>query len=162
MITLIVAIDQDRVIGYKGKIPWHLKDDLRHFREKTLGKTVIMGQTTYESLKGPLPERINIVGSFEEDYQARHPKIQVVRDLEPFLIKCSKENKEYMVIGGASVYKLALPYASKIILSLVEGKHKGDTYFPEFEADFKLMASEQKEGFVVKYYVRRQTNVEVF
>ena len=151
MITLIAAMDGKRVIGFKGSIPWHLKSDLQHFKEATLGKTVIMGRKTFESLKKPLPERVNVVVTTQEYHQ---DGIVVEHDLESLLKRCQQEDKEYMVIGGASLYQGALKYADKIILSLVPGEHEGDTFFPLFEDDFYLVSIEDKDGFVVKIYKR--------
>lgn len=154
MITLIAAMDEERVIGYKGSIPWHIKEDLQHFKEATLNKPVIMGRKTYESLKGPLSDRLNIVVSSNPNYLQEHPEVRVIQDLESFLKRIQKEEAEYMIIGGASIYQESLPYADKIILSLVKGKHDGDTFFPEFESSFKLESQISKGDFSVLIYKR--------
>lgn len=154
MITLIAAMDEERVIGYKGSIPWHIKEDLKHFKEATLNKTVIMGRKTYESLKGPLSDRLNIVVSSNPNYLQEHPEVRVIKDLESFLKRIQKEEAEYMIIGGASIYQESLPYADKIILSLIKGKHDGDTFFPEFESSFKLESQISKGDFSVLIYKR--------
>ena len=154
MITLIAAMDEERVIGYKGSIPWHIKEDLQHFKEATLNKPVIMGRKTYESLKGPLSDRLNIVVSSNPNYLQEHPEVRVIQDLESFLKRIQKEEAEYMIIGGASIYQESLPYADKIILSLIKGKHDGDTFFPEFESSFKLESQILKGDFSVLIYKR--------
>lgn len=151
MITLIAAMDANRVIGYQGSIPWHLKSDLQHFKEQTLNKTVIMGRKTYDSLSGPLPNRENIVITSKEYLR---DDVKIEHDLQSLLGRVKNDPKEYMIIGGASLYEASLPYAYKIILSIVPGEHKGDTFFPIFEKDFKLVSEEQKDGFIVKIYQR--------
>ena len=154
MITLIAAMDEERVIGYEGSIPWHIKEDLQHFKEATLNKPVIMGRKTYESLKGPLSDRLNIVVSSNPNYLQEHPEVRVIQDLGSFLKRIQKEEAEYMIIGGASIYQESLPYADKIILSLIKGKHDGDTFFPEFESSFKLESQISKGDFSVLIYKR--------
>lgn len=154
MITLIAAMDEERVIGYEGSIPWHIKEDLQHFKEATINKPVIMGRKTYESLKGPLSDRLNIVVSSNPNYLQEHPEVRVIQDLGSFLKRIQKEEAEYMIIGGASIYQESLPYADKIILSLIKGKHDGDTFFPEFESSFKLESQISKGDFSVLIYKR--------
>ncbi len=131
-ITLVVAMARNRVIGRAGRLPWRLPADLRHFKAVTLGKPVIMGRRTWESLGRPLPGRRNIVLSRTPGYQA--PGAEVVSSLCKALL-ATAEAPEVMVIGGARVYERALPVADRIHLTEVDAEPEGDTRFPELPAD---------------------------
>jgi dihydrofolate reductase len=130
MISLIVAAARNRAIGKGGRLPWHLPDDLRHFRAKTLGKTVLMGRRTYESLGKPLPGRRNVVVTRDATFEA--PGCTVVFTLEKALA-CAREAEELMVIGGASLYADLLPHAQRIYLTSVHADIEGDAFFPELD-----------------------------
>jgi dihydrofolate reductase len=131
-ITLVVAMARNRVIGRGGRLPWRLPADLRHFKAVTLGKPVIMGRRTWESLGRPLPGRRNIVLSRTPGYQA--PGAEVVTSLCKALL-VTADAPEVMVIGGARVYERALPVADRIHLTEVLAEPEGDTRFPELPAD---------------------------
>lgn len=151
MISLILAMDNDRVIGNKGQLPWHIPSDLKHFKETTLGKTVIMGRKTYDSIGKPLPNRKNIVITSKASIEG----VEVSNNIDALLNKYKNSEEEIFVIGGASIYNTALPYASKIVLSLIPGKHEGDAYMEKFEDDFELVSEENREEFVLKKYRRK-------
>ncbi|MBI2649753.1 type 3 dihydrofolate reductase [Candidatus Woesearchaeota archaeon] len=144
IISLIVAMDENKLIGYKNKLPWNLPSELRYFRETTKHKPVIMGRKTYESIGRPMPERLNIIITRDENYKA--DGCLVVNSKED-AIKAAKGINEIMVIGGAEIYKLFLPIANRLYITKVHGKFKGDTYFPEFNEDEWVKA---KEKFVEK------------
>ena len=129
IISLIVAMDENRTIGYKNKLPWNLPSELKYFREATKGKPVIMGRKTYESIGRPMPERLNIIITRHKNYKADN--CIVVNNSEE-AVKAAKGSNEIMVIGGAEIYKLFLPIANRLYLTKVHGIFKGDTYFPEF------------------------------
>lgn len=129
-ISIIVAMANNRVIGINNKLPWNLPSDLEHFKQLTLGKPVIMGQRTFESIGKPLARRINIILTLDKDYQPK--KCIVVHSIEEALEK-AKNFKEVMICGGVSIYKQFLPLADKIYLTLIEGDFEGDAYFPEFD-----------------------------
>lgn len=133
-IGLIVAMDQRRLIGRDGQLPWRLPDDLRHFRRLTLGKTVLMGRKTFESLGKPLDGRNNWVLSRDATFQA--PGCRVFKDLQAALSE--QEDGELMVIGGAGLYRQTLPLARRLYLTRVHASVEGDTWFPPFdETDFR-------------------------
>jgi dihydrofolate reductase len=129
LITLIVAMTSERVIGQHGRLPWHLPADLRRFREITMGKPIVMGRKTHESIGRPLPGRENIVISSNLAY--RSEGCVVVRHIEEALAYAGGR-EEVMIIGGASIYAAALPMAERIHLTLVHAEIKGDVYFPEY------------------------------
>lgn len=158
MITIIVAMDEHRLIGQNGHLPWHIKEDLQHFRKETINKTLLMGRKTYESFKAPLPNRKHIVVSSNYNPSNNYPDVIVVKDIIPVLKHYQKSEEELMVIGGASVYAQAFPYADKVILSLIKGKYEGDTYLPMFEDKFVIESIQQQELFTILCY-QRCTNV---
>ncbi len=153
MISLIVAKSKHNVIGDKGRIPWHIPNDLKRFKELTTGKTVIMGRKTFESLPEeykPLPNRINIVLSTDKTYQTNC--CIVTDDLKKALRKAGSD-KEVFIIGGEQVYKEGLRYADKIYVTEVDGEFKGDTYFPILNKTWKEVKREEKEGYRFIDYV---------
>ncbi len=157
MINLIWAMTSNRLIGKNNKIPWHVKEDLLYYKEKTKGQVVLMGENTYYSLKGyykdkPLPYGKIYVASLSDNVFADAVKID---DVVSFL----KENKEDLfVVGGASIYKLALDYADRLYISIIKGDYEGDTYFPSFSLDkFNLIS--EKETEKVKYLVYERKDI---
>lgn len=156
MIALIVAHDSNRLIGNKGQLPWHYKDDLAYFKKVTLGHTCVMGRVTFESilksLKKPLPNRENIVVSRQ---RLNYIGITVIHDLEAYLKANQETKEEIFVIGGALIYKMALPYASKLYITKVHKTYEGDTYFPDYDASkFDLIYEEEKEDLTFLVYER--------
>jgi dihydrofolate reductase len=131
-ISLVVAMDRQQAIGRDGGLPWHLPADLRHFKAITLGKPIIMGRRTHESIGRPLPGRANIVVSRLPDFQAQG--CEVVGCLDEALSAASQA-RECMVIGGAGLYRHALPIAERIYLTRVHADVVGDVYFPELAWD---------------------------
>ena len=121
---------ENRVIGRANRLPWRLPADLRRFKSVTMGKPVIMGRKTYESIGTPLPGRSNIVVTRDPDYRA--PGCQVVHSLEQAL-EAGAGHAEVMVIGGAELYRQALGRAQRIYLTLVRAEVEGDTLFPDIE-----------------------------
>lgn len=130
IISIIVAMDKNRVIGKDNKMPWHLSSDLKRFKQLTMGKPIIMGRKTFESIGKPLPGRINIILTKDANY--KQEGCIVVHSVDEALKFC-EGNNEVMVIGGAKVYMLFLPMTKKIYLTLVDGEYEGDTYFPEID-----------------------------
>ncbi|MFC5301537.1 type 3 dihydrofolate reductase [Azospira restricta] len=132
ILSLIAAMDRERLIGRDNALPWHLPEDLRHFKTTTLGKPVIMGRKTWESLGRPLPGRRNIVVSRNAGYRADGGELAT--SLEAALALCA-DAEEAFVIGGAELYRQALPLAQRMYLTEVDGRHEGDAWFPDFPAD---------------------------
>ncbi len=162
MISLIAAMDKNRVIGNKGDLPWRLPNDLKYFKEKTKGKIIIMGRKTFESLPGgPLPDRLNIIITRQSDYEANGA--HVFTDKNEALKYCYSQlaffDKEIFVIGGAEIYSLFLEKTSKIYLTEIFESFEGDTYFPSFDhLNFSLLSDdphlENKVPYSFKVYER--------
>ncbi len=135
-IALVAALARNGIIGKDNALPWHLPADLRHFRRLTLGKPVLMGRRTYESIGHPLPDRINIVVSRTPGYQA--PGCIVVDSLEAGIeagIAAAGDGEELMIIGGAALYRAALPMAERLYLTRIEADVEGDARFADYEAE---------------------------
>lgn len=128
-LTLIVAVADNGVIGREGGLPWKLSEDLRRFKQRTLGRPVVMGRKTWESLGRPLPGRTNIVVTRRNDYTVNSPDVIVVRNLDA-AIEAAGDVEEIMIIGGAEIYALALPRAALVELTQVHATVEGDTLFP--------------------------------
>lgn len=142
MISIISALSKNNVIGVNNSLPWDLPKDLKNFSDITRGKAVVMGRKTYESifnkLGKPLPERDNIILTRQEDFKA--PGCKKIKSLIDLL----DEKNEIFIIGGAEVYKLAIPLADKMYLTHVETEIPGDTYFPEFDKQEWNITHEEK------------------
>ena len=130
IISLIVAMDRRGVIGAGGALPWRLSDDLKQFKAITMGKPLVMGRKTHESIGRPLPGRRNIVLTRQRGYTA--PGCVVVHDVEDALAACAGA-EEVMVMGGATLYELFLPRAGRIYLTRVQAEVNGDVHFPPFD-----------------------------
>ncbi len=149
-ISLVVAASINNVIGSDGGLPWHLPDDLRHFKQLTTGKPVVMGRKTFESIGRPLPDRRNIVMTRDPDYAARG--CDVVASVSAALDLVGDAD-EVMIIGGGQVYRDFLAHADRIYLTRVQADLVGDTFFPEIdEAAWQLVscehhAADEKHGY---------------
>ena len=129
------------VIGRDNQLPWHLPADLAHFKQVTMGKPIIMGRKTYESIGRPLPGRTNIVLTRSPDFHAEG--VVTANTLQQALDYASLED-EVMIIGGSSIYELALPGADRLYMTYVESDCEGDAWFPEFDIErWRIVASEQ-------------------
>ena len=137
MINMIWAMDENNLVGNGDKIPWHIKEDLLYYKAKTKGQTVLMGDTTYYSLRGyykdkPLPYGKIYVATIDKNLVINDGlnEIEMVYDLVSFL---ENVNFDLWVCGGATIYKISLPYADKLYISFVKGSHEGDRYFPAID-----------------------------
>jgi dihydrofolate reductase len=139
-LSLIVAVAENGCIGVENKLPWHLPEDLKRFREITRGHPVIMGRKTFESIGRPLPQRQNIVITRDPSYSA--PGIQAVTSLEQAIELASATNpREIFVIGGAEIYRLAFPRADRLYLTVVHLEVRGDAFFPEWSSLSRQLAA---------------------
>ncbi len=129
-ISLVVAMDDNRLIGAGGGLPWRLSNDLKHFKRLTVGKTVLMGRKTWDSLGKPLSDRSNWV--LTRDTSFNPAGARAFTRLEDALRQAG--DRELMVIGGAELYRQVLPIAERIHLTRVHAKLEGDTWFPELDA----------------------------
>jgi len=128
-LSIIAAMDRNRLIGNNNQLPWHLPADLQFFKRTTLGKPILMGRKTFESIGRPLPGRRNIIISRNPAYQAEgcETALSVQEALE-----LVKDSEEIMLIGGASLYEQALPLAKRLYLTLIEAEFVGDSWFPNY------------------------------
>ena len=162
-ISLIGAMGKNRELGFGNKLPWHLPDDLKRFRETTRGHAVIMGRKTYESIGQPLPQRKNIIVTRNPDYRAEG--CLAVSSIEEAFKAAGEEggDSEIFVIGGEEIYRLALPYADKLYLTFVDTALPADAFFPEFDENDWRVTYEEAHGkddkhpyvFIFKTYEKK-------
>ncbi|TKI72464.1 dihydrofolate reductase [Lysinibacillus mangiferihumi] len=159
MISLIVAHDHNHVIGYENGMPWHLPGDLQYFKERTMGKPMIMGRKTFESIGRPLPGRRNIVVTRDANYRA--DGIETATSIEEALALAG-DVPEIMIIGGEQIFRLSMELTDRIYITKINHAFKGDTFFPAYEEEFVLVASQEPEtapeGYTFQYQIfeRRQ------
>lgn len=130
-LSLIVAMSKNRVIGRDNKMPWHLSADLKRFRAITMNAPILMGRKTFESIGKPLDGRTNLILSKNPDYQPEG--CLVFNSLETALNAAKNIGEELFIIGGATLYEIALPLAQRLYLTYIEAEFEGDTFFPEFD-----------------------------
>jgi len=140
--SIIAAIAKNGVIGRGGTLPWHLADDLRRFKRLTMGHTLVMGRKTWESISRPLPGRRMVVITRQTDYRA--DGVQVAGSLDDALaVAAAAGDEEAFVIGGAEIYRLAMPRTDRLYLTRVLADVDGDACFPEFDPqDWTLVDAE--------------------
>jgi len=165
ILSMIVATADDNVIGKDNDMPWHLPADLAYFKKVTLGKPIIMGRKTYESIGRALPGRRNIVISRDENYQA--DGIDTVTSVEQAIALVdgsdgsdgSEGVEEIMVIGGGAIYKHCLPAAQRLYITHIKAKIDGDTQFPNYDdgswnkVASEVRASDEKNAYVLDFSV---------
>jgi dihydrofolate reductase len=144
LISAIVAMSENRVIGKDNQLPWHLPADLKHFKEITMGKPILMGRKTYESIGRLLPGRENVIITRNADFKV--PGAQVFHS--PLAaIAGMRQYPEIMVIGGSELYQVMFPLFNRIYMTLVYANIEGDSYFPEVNlADWKLVSQIEHEA----------------
>lgn len=143
MLSLIVAMDKNRVIGFNNDMPWHLPNDLRYFKEKTTGHTIIMGRKTFDSLGRVLPNRKHLVLTRSE---RQFPEgVEVVHDIDDVLQYVNNNtDEEIFVIGGGQLFKMMLPHVDKMYITEIDEEFAGDVYFPSFkDAEWELTSKEK-------------------
>lgn len=150
ILAMIAAMARNRVIGRSNQLPWHLPEDLKHFKKITMGCSVMMGRKTFESIGRLLPGRRNIILSRQKDY--RVDGALIVPDLHSALAACTFEEKVF-IIGGAQLYQEALPLAQLLYLTLIDRDFEGDAYFPsvDLENDFRVVTREEHESKDFRY-----------
>ncbi|SEM16431.1 dihydrofolate reductase [bacterium A37T11] len=130
-LAIIVAAAENNAIGKNNELLWKLPDDLKFFKRMTTGHTVIMGRKTFESVGLPLPNRRNIIITRQPDFRASDT--EVVNSLNQALDLCKDDDKEVFVVGGAEIYREALPLMDKLYITRVHASFDGDTYFPQID-----------------------------
>jgi len=131
-VSIVVAMSSNAVIGKSGGLPWHLSADLKHFKSITMGKPIIMGRKTHDSIGKSLPGRENIV--LTRDYQYRAEGCSIIHKFNDVYKRCS-EVDEVMIVGGSQLYDQVLPLANILYMTEVHGDVEGDTRFPEFDRE---------------------------
>jgi dihydrofolate reductase len=162
IISIIVAVSKNNVIGYKGRLPWRIPGERKRFRDLTLGKTVIMGRRSYEEIGRPLPERKNIIISREGRYIAEN--CITVKTLQEAL-EFAKNEDEVFIAGGGELFKDVLPYTDRIYLTVIDKEFEGDVFFPPIdENEFRKTYEKRIEGEIpYTYYTfeRKRQRVEI-
>lgn len=141
-LVLVLAVARNGAIGKDGKVPWHVPEDLRHFKAMTMGHAIVMGRKTYEETRRPLPGRRNIVITRRRDYQA--PGCEVVGSLEEAIALARTSDPEPRVIGGAEIYRLAWPLATRVHLTEIDRDADADTFFEVDRKGFR--ETERRKG----------------
>lgn len=132
MLSLCVAMDENRLIGSNNALPWHLPADLKHFRNITMGKVIIMGRKTYESIGHALPGRLNIVLTYNRNFTLENCTVMhTIKEVLSF----SKDYDESVLIGGAKIYESFLPQIQRMYITRIHAKFVGDTYFPDYKSN---------------------------
>lgn len=143
MLSIIAAIGKNNELGKDNKLIWHLPEDLKRFKMLTTGKTIIMGRKTFESLGRVLPNRKHIVLTHNKEYKYDHEMVEVLCDLEE-IEKYINSEEENFVIGGASIYKMLMPYTKKLYITKIDEEFSADAFFPEIdENEWEIVEKEQ-------------------
>jgi len=164
VISLIVAMTENRVIGRDGDMPWRLSSDLKRFKRITMGHHIVMGRKTYDSIGRLLPGRTTVVISRNATYD--DPNIRVARSLEE-AIKIAGNDKEIFITGGAQIYELALPQVERIYLTRIHCELDGDTFFPKVDWEkWNLIEQEshtadEKNTFNYSFLTYQRSNKDV-
>lgn len=159
MLSYVVAVAKNNVIGKEGNLAWHLPDDLKKFKEITNSgsKTMIMGRKTFESLHKLLPGRKHIILTRNKDFNVDGDNVLIIHSidaLKPYI----ESEKEYYVIGGGEIFNILMPYTKRIYLTIIHQDFEGDTYFPEIKKD-EWKEVERREGTVDEKNVYKHTYV---
>lgn len=144
MLSIIVAIANNNVIGKDNKLIWHIPEDLKRFKSITNGTNIIMGRKTFESLGRVLPNRRHIVLCRNTDYTVDDENVEIVRDINEIQNYIDSE-EEHFVIGGASIYELLMPFSNKLYITKINRDFEGDTFFPEINPD-EWIQTEKETG----------------
>ncbi len=159
-INLIVAMTEKGLIGKGNALPWHIPEDLKHFKKTTMKGIVFMGRKTFESIGKPLPGRKNfILSSSPENLSldiGNNENVFVFNSFKEAEKAASLMEEEFFIIGGASVYKETIKYADRMIISKVKAKYFGDVYFPEYDkSEWLLVSSKEYNDFTLEVYDRK-------
>ena len=161
MISLMVAHDPNRVIGKDNQLPWHIPEDLAYFKKHTIGKGIVMGRNTLESIGRPLPRRRNIVITRNPEY--RFEGVDVVHTLDQAIKLAEEVHEEVMIIGGEEVFRSVLPLADRLYITLIKKPFKGDTFFPEYGPEWQILSESEEfvsNGTPFSYLVYERTTLK--
>ncbi|MEI4802102.1 dihydrofolate reductase [Bacillus sp. NPDC077411] len=157
MISLLVAMDKNRLIGKDNQLPWHLPADLAYFKKVTMGHPIIMGRKTFESIGRPLPGRTNIILTRNQNYEMEG--CEVIHSIDDVKKMDEQMNEELFVIGGAEIFKEVLPFADRLYITQIEEVFEGDTFFPEInyneweEISATQGVTDEKNPYTYAYHV---------
>ena len=152
-------MDPNKGIGYKGALPWHLKEELKLFKRNTLHKNILMGQTTYDGLPRKLVDRHTIVCTIDPEYSTDDPDAEVIYDLKSFLEEHQDDEEEYIICGGASIYKQAYPYCKKAWISFIKDEYEVDTHFDIFDInDWNIDKEIEYDDFIYRELSKSSSN----
>lgn len=150
MISLVAAMSQNRVIGVNNKLPWNIPEELQHFKHLTMGKPMIMGRKTFDSIgRRLLPGRKTIVLTRDSDLPGEG---YIVVNSVAAALQAAGDVPEVMVVGGAGIFKEFLPIAHRVYLSVIPQDFDGDAFFPELDVEWHLVAEQPHEKFVVQIF----------
>jgi dihydrofolate reductase len=139
MISLLVAHDPNGVIGVNNELPWHIPEDLAYFKKMSMGKAMVMGRKTYESIGRPLPGRLSIIVTRNKEYTAEGAV--VVHNLNDAIARAEEYAEEVMIIGGAEIFRMSIDFADRLYITSIQNTYNGDTFFPPYESDWKLVSA---------------------
>jgi len=155
MISLIVAHDPNRVIGFENKMPWHIPGDLAYFKKMTMDKAMVMGRKTFESIGRVLPGRKNIIVTRNVEFRVEGAEI--VNDLVKAIEIASAHHEEVMVIGGEQIFRAILPKADRLYITFIQQSFVGDTYFPPYGDEWVMVETTEDmktpDGITFSYLV---------
>lgn len=154
MLSIIVAMAENNVIGKDNKLLWHISEDLKRFKSITSGNTIIMGRKTFESLPGILPNRKHIIVTRDENYFVDNPNVEVIHNLSQVINIYKNPSKHAFIIGGGDIYKQVIHIVDKIFLTKVYESFDGDTVFP------KINSNEFNIEFESEIYVNKKNNLK--
>ena len=152
-LSLIVAMADNRTIGRNNELPWHLPDDLKYFKSVTMGKPIVMGRKTFDSIGRPLPGRLNIVITRNAEWQ--HSGVKTAASLQQAVAIAAEANpqdqaaliQEVMVIGGEEIYRTAIELADRLYITRVQAEVEGDAFFPQYnESEWQEVSRQQPES----------------
>ena len=152
-VVMVAAVAANGVIGLGGDIPWHISEDLSHFRATTRGNTVVMGRTTYEGIGHPLPYRTNVVVTRDRTWHGEG--VFVAPSVEEAIELAQDFEGDVMIGGGAQIYRAAMPYATHQVLTEVHLSPEGDTHYPDWDrAEWRETDRQQRDGFDFVWWER--------
>lgn len=157
-LILIAAMAQNRVIGKNNKIPWHIPEEMKYFKEKTMGHALIMGRKTFESIETPLPGRLNVVLSRKKGL---HSHGFLFADSLEKGIECCRDYEKIFILGGQDLFRESMKIADTILLSILDQEYEGDTFFPQIPMEQFQLLSERRMGdtqpFTLHTYRRKKS-----
>lgn len=162
MLSVIVAVANNNVIGKDNTLIWHLPNDLKHFKELTTGHTIIMGRKTFESLPCILPNRQHVVLTRDKNFKVDDDRVKVIYSVDELKNFVDDENQHF-IIGGAQVYNLLMPFAKKLYITKINESFEGDAFFPQIDenqwtiVDKKSGTVDEKNKYPHDFYIYEKT-----